>query len=260
MDKKMLMKIKGPAGNLAAELLFPQGFRQETDRCTLVIMMHGFLGSKEKVPMGFLTRVILQAGFAVLRFDFDGYGESDGPEEGNTVPKMLEDAKAVWDYAATLPFVDRTILLGHSQGGVVAGMLAGRLEKAGTPPSALALLAPASVLKEFARRGRFFTIRCNPANPPATIPLYGFKMGREYILTAQTLPIEEESSWYTGPVCLIHGTWDFVVPISCSEGYHRRYQNSEFHRIRCTGHIFLFRRALVCRVLLNFLRRFKISA
>jgi hypothetical protein len=249
------MQIKGPAGNIAAELLFPTDFRQEKDRCTLVIMMHGFLGGKEKVPMGFLSQLLLQAGLAVLRFDFDGYGESDGAEEENTVPKMLQDAQAVWDYAATLPFVERIIILGHSQGGVVASMLAGRLEKAGTPPAALLLFAPASILKEFARRGRFFTVRCNPVNPPATIPLYGFKMGRDYILSAQTLPIEEESSWYTGPVGLFHGTWDIVVPVSCSEAYHRRYRHGELHRIRRTGHIFLFRRKLVCRLLLDYLRR-----
>ena len=35
----------------------------------------------------------------LLRFDFDGYGESDGAQEENTVPKMIQDAKAVWDYA-----------------------------------------------------------------------------------------------------------------------------------------------------------------
>lgn len=248
------IQIQAPSGNLAAELLLPKGFDREQDRCTLVITMHGFLGSKEKVPMAFLGRELRKEGYAVLRFDFDGYGDSDGTEQENTVPKMIEDAQAVWDYASGLPFVDRIVILGHSQGGVVAGMLAGRLEKAGTPPAALIQLAPASVLKEYAQRGRFFTARCNPEDPPETISLYGFKMGREYITTAQTLPIEEESSWYTGPVCLIHGTWDGIVPISCSESYDNLYRNSEFHRIKGTDHLFLFRRREVRKIILDFLR------
>ena len=249
------IQIQAPSGNLAAELLLPEGFDREKDCCTLVITMHGFLGAKEKVPMKFLCRELRKEGYAVLRFDFDGYGDSDGTEQENTVPKMIEDAQAVWDYASGLPFVDRIVILGHSQGGVVAGILAGRLEKAGTPPAALIQLAPASVLKEYAQRGRFFSVRCNPEDPPETISVYGFKMGRDYITTAQTLPIEEESSWYTGPVCLIHGTWDGIIPISCSESYDKLYQDSEFHRIRGTGHLFLLHRAQVRNILLDFLRR-----
>ncbi|MBO6238117.1 MAG: alpha/beta hydrolase, partial [Bacteroidales bacterium] len=101
---------------------------------------------------------------------------------------------------------------------------------------------------------RFFTVRCNPADPPATINIYGFKMGRDYITSAQTLPIEQESACYTGPVCLLHGTWDGIIPIACSEWYHQLYPRSEFHRIRCTGHVFLLRRKLLRSHVLDFLR------
>ena len=247
--------IKAPSGYLAGELLLPQAFDRDKDRCALMIMMHGFLGSKEKEPMEFLSRTLQDGGFAVLRFDFDGYGDSDGAPQDNTVPKMIQDAKAVWDYASGLPFVNRIVFVGHSQGGVVAGMLAGRLERAGTPPAALVQLAPASVLKEFALKGKFFSIRCNPDNPPDTISIYGFKMGREYITTAQTLPIEEESSWYTGPVCLLHGTWDKLIPISCSKAYHKLYEHSELHLIKRTGHVFLLRRSQVRTILMDFLLR-----
>ena len=246
--------LSGPSGNLAAELLLPQAFDREKDRCTLVILMHGFRGSKTKPPMLFLSRVLQEAGYGVLRFDFDGYGESDGAPEENTVPKMIQDAKAVWDYANTLAFVDRIVILGHSQGGVVAGMLAGRLEKAGTPPSALILMAPAFVLREYARRGRFFSAHCDPENPPETISVVGFKMGRDYITTAQTLPIEEDLSCFTGPVCLLHGKLDGIIPISCSEPYHKLYPHWAFHRIKGTGHAFLFRRRQIRDILLSFLR------
>ena len=162
---------------------------------------------------------------------------------------MILDARAVWDYASALPYVHRIVLLGHSQGGVVAGMLAGRLEKAGTPPAALIQLAPASILKEYARQGRFLSAHCDPVNPPDSINVYGFKLGREYILSAQTLLIEEESAWYTGPVCLLHG--------SCSERYNQLYRHSEFHRIRGTEHLFLFHRRKVRHLILEFLSREK---
>ena len=166
-------RIAGPSGSISAELLLPDAFDKACGRCRLVILMHGFLGSKRGAPLLFLSRILLAQGYSVLRFDFDGYGESDGAEQDNTVPGMIADAQAVWAYASALPFVDRIILIGHSQGGVVASMLAGRLEKAGTPPAALILLAPALILREYARRGRFFSIRCNPADPPdgASVPV-----------------------------------------------------------------------------------------
>ena len=251
---KETFHILGPMGNLSAELLFPKGFDQEKGRYDLVILMHGFLGSKKAAPIGFLARALVKQGYVVLRFDFDSYGKSEGSQVANTVPGMIEDAMAVWKYASALPYVHRMILLGHSQGGVVAGMLAGRLEKAGTPPAALIQLAPASVLKEYASQGRFLSVHCDPVNPPDSINVYGFKMGRDYILTAQTLPIEEESAWYTGPVCLLHGTKDPIVPVSCSERYDQIYQNSEFHLIRGTGHLFLSHRPTVRQLILEFLR------
>ena len=249
--------IKGPSGNISAEMLLPRAFDKEHDRCELVILMHGFLGSMKAAPLGFLSRMLVKHGYAVLRFDFDGYGKSEGAQQENTVPKKIEDAKAVWEYASDLSFVDQIILLGHSQGGVVAGMLAGRLEKAGTPPAGLIQLAPASILKEYARKGRFLSVRCDPLNPPETINVYGFKMGREYILSAQNLPIEEESSWFTGPVCLIHGTWDKIVPLTCSKEYDALYRNCELHIISGTEHVFLFHQHIVRRLILEYLRQFR---
>lgn len=248
------LTIKGPSGNISAEMLLPRTFDKERDRCELVILMHGFLGSMKAAPLGFLSRMLVKHGYAVLRFDFDGYGKSEGAQQENTVPKMIEDAKAVWEYASDLSYIDQIILLGHSQGGVVAGMLAGRLEKAGAPPAGLIQLAPALILKEYTCKGRFLLVRCDPLNPPETINVYGFKMGREYILSAQTLPIEEESSWYTGPVCLLHGTWDPIVPVACSERYKALWHNCEFHLIRKTEHLFLFRRRNVRRLILEFVK------
>ena len=246
--------LKGQSCNISAELVLPEGFDKERDRAVLVILMHGFLGSKTATPMGFLGKLLVENGYAVLRFDFNGYGESDGAQQDNTVPGMLEDAKVVWDYATGLPFIDKIVLLGHSQGGVVASMTAGRLEKAGTPPAGLILMAPASILKEYARKGRFFSVRCNPVNPPEFINVYGFKIGRKYILSAQKLPIEEESSWFTGPVRLFHGTWDLIVPAFCSKRYAQLYQNCKLTLIWATGHIFFFRRRKVAKLLLEGLR------
>ena len=89
--------IKGPLGSLSAEMLLPKGFDRENGRCELVILLHGFLGSKKAAPLGFLARMLVKQGYAVLRFDFDGYGKSEGAQVTNTVPGMIQDARAVWE-------------------------------------------------------------------------------------------------------------------------------------------------------------------
>lgn len=48
-------------------------------------------------------------------------------------------------------------------------------------------------------------------------------MGREYILTTQELDIYGTAKAYTGPVRLIHGSKDTIVPMSCSEKFVETY-------------------------------------
>ncbi|MBQ3757821.1 MAG: alpha/beta hydrolase, partial [Synergistaceae bacterium] len=59
-----------------------------------------------------------------------------------------------------------------------------------------------------------------------------------YILSAQTLPIYETAEKFTGPVCLIHGTADRIVPYTYSLSYHRVYSDSELHLIDGADHGF----------------------
>ena len=60
-----------------------------------------------------------------MRFDFNGHGDSDGEFENMTVLNEIEDANAILNYVKTDPHVRNIYLVGHSQGGVVASMLAG---------------------------------------------------------------------------------------------------------------------------------------
>ena len=77
----------------------------------------------------------------------------------------------IWEYAKSLPYVTQIGLLGHSQGGVIASMTA----------------------------------------------------GREYLLTTQQLDIYGTAAAYQGPVLLLHGTKDSIVPMWCSEQYLETY-------------------------------------
>lgn len=48
--------------------------------------------------------------------NFGGHGNSEGQMINMTIAKELSDALAIWDYAASLPYVNGISLLGHPQG------------------------------------------------------------------------------------------------------------------------------------------------
>ncbi len=216
--------VKGPEGKLSYKITLPKGFNPQTDRCPMVILMHGIFASKNINPTPALARGLAKAGIASIRFDFDGHGQSDGRRQDMTIEKEIADAKAIWDFIQTLPYVEGVGLLGHSQGGVVASMTAGRLAAAGIAPDGVVLIAPGSVIKEACQGGKFFNARFDPADPPEFIRCLVFmKLGREYLLTTQQLDIYGTAAAYKGPVLLLHGSRDGIVPMWCSERFKKTY-------------------------------------
>ena len=217
-------KVHGPQGGLAMEVTLPEGFNEDTDKCPMVILMHGIFSSRNIVPIPALARALAKEGIASICFDFGGHWKSEGQMQEMTVGKEIEDALAMWKYAKSLPYVSSIGLLGHSQGGVVASMTAGILASRGESPAALVLIAPGSVIQDACKGGRFFGAEFNPADPPEYVKCFGvMKLGREYILTTQELDISGTAKAYTGPVRLIHGSKDTIVPMSCSEKFVETY-------------------------------------
>ncbi|MBR3699138.1 MAG: alpha/beta fold hydrolase [Bacteroidales bacterium] len=216
--------ISGPEGELAYKITLPEGFDTTKDHCPMVILMHGIFSSKDYGPMPQLAKGLAQAGIASIRFDFNGHGKSDGRKQDMTIEKEIADAKAVWDYVRSLPYVSEVGLLGHSQGGVIASMTAGRLATEGTVPAGVVLIAPGSVIKEACQGGKFFNATFDPKDPPEYIRCWGiYKLGREYLVTTQQLDIFGTSAAYDGPVLLLHGDRDGIVPMWCSERYLETY-------------------------------------
>lgn len=217
-------KVHGPQGGIAMDITLPKGLDPETEKCPMVILMHGIFSSGNIVPIPALARELADNGIASIRFDFGGHWRSEGEMQQMTIGKEIEDALAMWEYARSLPYVSEIGLLGHSQGGVVASMTAGILESRGEKPAGLVLIAPGSVVQDACKNGRFFGAEFNPADPPEFVKCFGImKLGREYILSTQDLDIYGTAKAYTGPVRLIHGSKDTIVPMSCSERYVETY-------------------------------------
>ena len=231
--------IDGDHGRLKALIQKPE--LQQGEQCPMVVFCHGFNGSKDG-PMFELMADTLQAhGIASIRFDFNGHGESEGEFKDMTVPNEIEDAKKVVAYVRDLRYVSSLAIVGHSQGGVVASMTAGQLsEELGEPAfQAVALMAPAAVLRDDAIRGSVMGAQFDPFDPGEYVDLWGsLKLGAKYIRTAFSLPIYETAVKYQGPALIIHGNGDRVVPYTYGERFHQIWPKSELVIQEYYDHVF----------------------
>ena len=236
-SKSLAVSVPGAKGALSVVVSKPAGVQ---GRMPVAIIMHGFSGNKNERLLTLLSDSLLVRGIATVRFDFNGHGQSEGKFEDMTVPNEIEDAKKIYEYVAHQPWADTTriALAGHSQGGVVASMVAGEL--ANGRVAAVALLAPAAVLRDDAIRGNTMGAMYNPLDPPEVIPLMGgrLKLGGNYVRTAFSLPIYETAAGYHGKACVIHGTGDRVVPYTYGERYANMWTGCEWHLLPGFDHGF----------------------
>ena len=137
--------ISAGANSLAGTLSQPEG--QGPFTALLLITGSGGQTRDEEVA-GFaifreLTRFFLTQGWAVLRCDDRGIGSSTGDAATVTTHTNTDDAEAALRWLMARKEVDaqRIGVLGHSEGGVIAPILAGRVPSI----AFLVLLAPACV-------------------------------------------------------------------------------------------------------------------
>ena len=206
------------------------------DRCPLVIILHGFTGHMEERHLTAVSSMLNEIGFATLRADLYGHGQSGGEFRNHTLHKWLSNVMALVDYAKALPFASDLYLCGHSQGGLTA-MLAAAMER--DVIKGLIALSPASMIPEGARKGQLLGIHFDPVHIPEEIPAWNNQtLGNHYIRVAQTIYVDEYIQRYDGPVLLVHGDADGAVPPACSIDAAKKYKNAQLVLIPNDGHCY----------------------
>jgi hypothetical protein len=94
----------------------------EQERSPCMLISHGLFSDKNTVKFQEMAEEFPREGFAVLRFDFMGCGESGGKVEDTTISGRLANLKAMFDFACTHPSIDhkRIGLMGSSMGGYLS--------------------------------------------------------------------------------------------------------------------------------------------
>ena len=126
--------VKTPAGHsLAGTLTLPKGANRDKPVGAIVTITGSGAQERDEAiglqgfqPFRQIADALGRRGIAVLRMDDRGTGESGGTFKGSTSADFAEDIRAGLAYLRTRPEIrsDRLGVLGHSEGAIIAPMVA----------------------------------------------------------------------------------------------------------------------------------------
>ena len=217
---------------LHAKLDMPEG----AEKCPLCILIHGFTGHMEEDHIIAAQEAMNEAGVAVLRAEMYGHGGSDGEFRKHTLYKWVTNALAVVRYAKSLDFVTDLYISGHSQGGLLTMLIGGMCPD---EFKAILPLSPAWMIPEIAREGNLLGIDFDPLHIPEMLYKEDLELSGDYIRVVQTIHVEDEIARYGGPVLIVHGDADDVVPYSYAEKANELYKNATLVPVHGADHCFV---------------------
>lgn len=220
-------RIPGSIGNIYGVLQMPE----KEGPVPLVITCHGFGGTH----LGALdyANYFVEGGYAVFSFDFCGGGllcYSDGTMVQMSVLTEATDLNVIIDQFRDDPRFSGIFLRGESQGGFVSSYVAGKRPE---DIAGLILEYPAYVLQDDAERRRL-----TDGSFPESSRLLGMKIGRIYSEDVTSFDIYEVMANFDGPVLILHGDRDTLVPMSYSDRAMETFRNAELIVMPGQGHGF----------------------
>lgn len=102
---------------LNGDVYVPDGIKPG-ERRAAIVLCHGYTGVKD-LYLPDNARVLNDAGYVVMTFDYKGWGDSDGPRSRLAPHGRVADVRAALSFVSTLPEVDaeRLGIYGTSYGG-----------------------------------------------------------------------------------------------------------------------------------------------
>ena len=199
----------------------------------VAIVSHGFNGTCDFARDYFQTLNAL--GYIVYAMDFP-CGSVRSRSDSNTMNMSVidekEDVKHIVRYFRQQPDVDSTgiVLIGESQGGLVSALAAADLQN---EVSRLILIYPALCIPD----------NWNERYPegqviPDTTRVWNVPLGRRFFEEVTKIDVWKEIVRYQGPVQIVHGSKDPVVPLWYSEKAMKLYRDAHLGVIPGAGHGF----------------------
>jgi dienelactone hydrolase len=199
-----------------------------------VCFYHGF--SVDKVGLMRLhetfARQAVSAGFACVRFDFYGCGESEGGFHEMRVSDEIEQGKSIFEWVLRQDFADKENVypVGHSLGGAIAAIVA-----AAHQPKAAVLWAPGLAVY-YDISGRVGAV---PDHYEPSYDLEGLEISGAFFEDVRRLDLLALARGFRNEVLVIHGDKDEKVPVAVAGQYRDMYGKAmELRIVRGANHQF----------------------
>lgn len=212
---------------IAGELYLPKEMHDKA----LVILSHGFGANWSKTKP--YAQYLASHGLAAYVFDFIGGGldiQSDGQTTDMSVLTEAADLETVLNGFASDSRFQSIFLFGESQGSFVSTYVAANDPK---KIAGLVLLYPAFVLQDDAKKRTPHLDQL-----PEVQEVMGVPIGKRYTLDALSFDIYDEMKRYSGPVLIIHGSADPIVPLSYATRAEQVFPRAHLEIIPHAGHGF----------------------
>lgn len=192
---------QGLAGTLE---LPPGGVWQAT-----AIFAHCFTCSRNIKAARNITRALADAGFAVLRFDFTGLGESEGDFADTSFSSNLDDLEDAAGWMAE-QYAAPQLLVGHSLGGAAILAVVERLDSVRAVATLGAPADPAHVLKQLGSN-----LDNIERDGSAEVSLAGrpFRIRQDFVEDARNHPLEVRLRKLRRALLVMHAPQDTTVSI-----------------------------------------------
>ncbi|MBD3313016.1 alpha/beta fold hydrolase [Candidatus Woesearchaeota archaeon] len=175
-----------------------------------VIICHTFHDNKDNELIFNLWDVISRAGFAVLRFDFSGRGESQGNFRDLTISQEIDDIDSAFRFMDSSEQIDsdRIGIVGHSMGGIDAVLFSSGSRKV----KALVTIAARADTKEFID-SYFDKYQQDEWKRKGYVQMHNLnEISSEFLHDAENHDIIKSIKAIRCPVLIMHGTDDPRVP------------------------------------------------
>ena len=155
-----------------------------------------------------LAEALERRGYAVLRFDFTGLGESEGEFARTTVGTKIGDVIAAAHHLMSLD-LGPCALVGHSLGGAATLLAARSLPTIRALAVVAAPFSPAHVRRLFTAQD----VEAALAQGQVEVELAGrqFPITREFLEDLERHPSADRIAELRRPLLVIHGTADAIV-------------------------------------------------
>ena len=227
-----LVSIDGSAGTLRGTLHIPNGEVKGA-----VLFAHCFTCSRSLKTTQHMSTGIEDGGFAVLRFDFTGLGQSEGDFADTNVTTNIEDIEAAADYLQRRD-LGPLVMVGHSLGGAATLLAAGNIS------AAKVVVAIAAPFRADHVRHLFTDADVEKISETgrATVSIAGrpFDVSRSFFEDLKRHCTPERIAALKRPLLVVHGTGDTVVDIAEGEYiYAEAVQPKWFAAIPGADHMFM---------------------